>query len=66
MDVQKIKDILIDLFETYTDCDDIIDALRSLHTEAVITKEEYDYAIKHYDEILIEVENKLDDYNTDF
>ena len=66
MDVQKIKDILIDLFETYTDCDDIIDALRSLETEKEITAEEYDYAIKHYDEILIEVEDKLDDYNTDF
>lgn len=65
MNTQKIKDILIDLFKTYTECDDIIEALRSLETEKEITAEEYDYAIKHYDEILKEVEADLDDFDED-
>lgn len=65
MSTQKIRDILIDLFKTYTECDDIIEALRSLETEKEITAEEYDYAIKHYDEILKEVETDLDDFDED-
>lgn len=65
MNTQKIRDILIDLFKTYTECDDIIEALRSLETEKEITAEEYDYAIKHYDEILKEVEADLDDFDED-
>ena len=65
MNTQKIRDILIDLFKTYTECDDIIEALRSLETEKEITEEEYDYAIKHYDEILKEVEADLDDFDED-
>lgn len=65
MSTQKIRDILIDLFKTYTECDDIIEALRSLETEKEITAEEYDYAIKHYDEILKEVEADLDDFDED-
>lgn len=58
MNNNKIKEIMFNLFDEYEDCDDIIDALRSLETEQKITEEEYDYAMKYWDEILQEWEGE--------
>ena len=54
--IKDLKIILYDLFETYEDCEDIIDALRSLNTEKVITNKEYNFIMANYEQWLKEWE----------
>lgn len=56
--MEKLKEIMFDLFDTYEDCDDIIDALRGLNSCEEITEDEYDYCINNWDDILKEWEAK--------
>lgn len=58
MDKVRIGQIMFDLFDSYEDCDEIIDSLRSLNSEGEITDEEYDYCLEHWDEILLDWESQ--------
>ena len=44
------------LFDQYEECDDIVSALRSLHSEGEITEEEYDACQLYWDELVTEWE----------
>ena len=59
MDKVRIGQIMFDLFDSYEDCDEIIDSLRSLNSEGEITDEEYDYCLEHWDEILLDWESQI-------
>lgn len=59
MDKVRIGQIMFDLFDSYEDCDEIIDRLRSLNSEGEITDEEYDYCLEHWDEILLDWESQI-------
>ena len=59
MDKVRIGQIMFNLFDSYEDCDEIIDSLRSLNSEGAITDEEYDYCLEHWDEILLDWESQL-------
>ena len=59
MDKVRIGQIMFDLFDSYEDCDEIIDSLRSLNSEREITDEEYDYCLEHWDEILLDWESQI-------
>lgn len=48
MDKVRIGQIMFDLFDSYEDCDDIIDS-----------EGEYDYCLEHWDEILLDWESQL-------
>jgi hypothetical protein len=52
----NLKTILYDLFAEYEDCEDIIDALRNLNTEKVITNKEYNFIMANYEQWLKEWE----------
>jgi len=49
-----MKEIVFDLLDTYTEYDDIIAAIRSLHTSKEITDEEYDYILDNYSKFVEE------------
>lgn len=57
-DKDHIKEIMFDLFDKYEEYDDIKDALRNMNSDRVVTDEEYDYAILHWDELLKEWEER--------
>lgn len=57
-DILALKIILYDCFENYEDCEDIIDKLRSLNTEQVISDEEYNFIMAHYEEWLKDWEER--------
>lgn len=61
MDIDKtrIGQIMFDLFDNYENCDEIMDDLRSLNSEGVITDEEYDYCLANWDEILLDWESQI-------
>ena len=59
MDKVRIGQIMFDLFDSYEDCDEIIDCLRSLNSEGEITDEEYDQCLEHWDEILLDWESQI-------
>ena len=59
MDKVRIGQIMFNLFDSYEDCDEIIDCLRSLNSEEEITDEEYDYCLEHWDEILLDWESQI-------
>ena len=52
MDINKIKSILLDLWEEHELYENIVQDLRSLQTNQEITEEEYDYIIQNYDSLL--------------
>ena len=54
----RLGKIMFDLFDKYEDCDDILESLRSLHTEGIISESDYDYCLQHWDEILLDWESK--------
>lgn len=56
--IKDLKIILYDCFENYEDCEEIIDKLRSLNTEQVISDEEYNFIMAHYEEWLEEWEER--------
>lgn len=60
MDKKRIGDIMFPLFDEYEDCDDIIDALRSLNSEGEVSDQEYDQCLEHWDEILLDWEGRID------
>ena len=57
-DKDHIKEIMFDLFDKYEECDDIKDALRDMNSDGVVTDDEYDYAILHWDELSKEWEKR--------
>ena len=56
--IKDLKIILYDCFENYEDCEDIINHLRGLNTEKVITNKEYDFIMAHYEEWLKDWEER--------
>lgn len=56
--MEKLKELLFDLFDTYEECEDIIDSLRSLASNNEITEQEYDIILDNYDKWLAEYEEK--------
>ena len=59
MNKVKIEKIMFTLFDKYEEYDDIKDKLRNLHTFGEVTDEEYDYCIRHWDEILLDWESQV-------
>lgn len=55
---EKIKEIMFDLFDTYEESEQILDALRSLASGGDITEEEYDYCTNNWEELLVQWENQ--------
>lgn len=53
---EKMRPIMFDLFDEYKYADDIIEALRSLHSSGEITEFEYDRAQENYNKWLAEWE----------
>ena len=56
--IKDLKNILYDLFEQYEWCEDIINELRNLNTENVISDEEYDFIMANYEQWLKEWEER--------
>ena len=56
--MERAKEIMFDMFDTYGECDDIIEALRNLNSLGDITDDEYDYCLEHWDTLLKEWEVK--------
>lgn len=52
MDINKIKSILLDLWEEHELYVNIVQDLRSLQTNQELTEEEYNYIIQNYDSLL--------------
>ena len=57
-DKDHIKEIMFGLFDKHEEYDDIKDTLRNMNSDRVVTDEEYDYAILHWDELLKEWEER--------
>ena len=59
-DITKIEkhfhiiEVMFDLFNKHEECDDIKDALRNMNSDGEVSDTEYDYAIKHWEELLKE------------
>lgn len=56
--MEKLKELLFDLFDSYEGCEDIIDSLRSLESGNEITEQEYDIILDNYEKWLAEYEEK--------
>lgn len=56
--MERLKEILFDLFNQYEDAEDIIEDLRSLNTCEEITDNEYDVIMKNYEKWLQEYESQ--------
>lgn len=56
--MKKLKELLFDLFDTYEECEDIINSLRNLESNNKITEQEYDIILDNYDKWLAEYEEK--------
>lgn len=54
----KAKEIMADYLDA-EDAEDMLEQLRSLKTEGVVTENLYDYIIDNWDEILEEIEEDL-------
>lgn len=54
--MERLKEILFDLFNQYENVEDIIEDLRSLNTCEEITDNEYDVIMKNYEKWLQEYE----------
>lgn len=50
----NIKDEMFNLFDSYENCEDIIDDLRSQESNGTITERQYDYAMENWESILNE------------
>lgn len=48
----KTEQIFVDIAGQYDNCEDMINALRSLNSCGELTNEQYDYCIGHWDEML--------------
>lgn len=57
-DKDHIKEIMFKLFDEFEECDDIKYALRDMNSDGVVTDEEYDYAVEHWEELLKEWEER--------
>ena len=56
--MEKLKELLFDLFDNYKEYEDIRDSLRSLASDNEITEQEYDIILDNYDKWLAEYEEK--------
>lgn len=61
--MERLKEILFDLFNQYEDVEDIIEDLRSLNTCEEITDNEYDVIMKNYEKWLQEYESQENNKN---
>ena len=57
----KLEELLYDLFNSYEDYEDIINALRNLESEKEITGKEYNIILKNYDKWLKKYEENYID-----
>lgn len=58
MDEIKLKEILFDILDEYEEYEDIVDTLRNIESEKMISEEEYDFIMENYDNWLEEYEEK--------
>lgn len=56
--MEKLKELLFDLFDNYEEYEGIRDSLRSLASDNEITEQEYDIILDNYDKWLAEYEEK--------
>ena len=56
--IRDLKIILYDCFEQYEDCENIINKLRSLNADKVISSEEYDFIMANYEQWLKDWEER--------
>ena len=56
--MEKLKELLFDLFDNYKEYEDIRDSLRSLASDNEITEQEYYIILDNYDKWLAEYEEK--------
>lgn len=54
--MDKLKQLMFELFDMYDDCDDIKNAIRSLHSDQEISDAEYDTCLAQWEDYLIEYE----------
>lgn len=52
--MNKLKDIVFDLFDTYEEYEDIINDIRSLVSSGELNDNDYDYILENYDRFLEE------------
>lgn len=58
--MEKVKELLFDLFDRYDTYEEIIADFRSLASEGEVTDQEYDYCLAHWDDLLEEWEGGKD------
>lgn len=58
---EETKKLLFNIFDDYEEYNDIIDSVRSYHSNREITDEEYDYILENYDNLLNEWYSKKDE-----
>ena len=50
---EQAEEVFVSIAEQYEDCDDMIDALRSLESCGELTQAQYDYLTEEWDNLLI-------------
>ena len=53
--IMNVKEYFKDLCEQFEDCEDIKEGLRSLHSQDLITDDEYNYVLENWDNLLVEL-----------
>lgn len=56
MNIEKLKEFFIDIASQYATYEEIIEDIRSLNSENVISDEEYNYILEHWDEWINELD----------
>lgn len=57
--MEKLKDLLFDLFDSYENYEEIVTILRSMLSEKEITEQDYNIILENYDKWLKEYEKGL-------
>lgn len=55
MNELKAKEIFKNLNEEFEECEQILDSLRSLNSCSELSDKEYDYILKNWDNLLVEL-----------
>ena len=56
MNIKKLKEFFKSIASQYATYEEIIEDIRSLNSEKVISNEEYDYILEHWDEWINELD----------